>query len=433
MSEIKLHPQPLGVFAGPPGGLLLPSLDSLPQFRQEGQLILSALLKGQIDDNMSSFPEPWLFYREAATGNIDNALAALNEQQAWAEASEQGWLFEFNRFVLQGNSEIYQSLHRQLGDSNSESSALLEATAYLHGLKDELTYDPEQIQAPEVQAYLQSTRAHQHLSRQQMPEGLEKLREAAQKVESISPIFAARLHGECGTAGGEQPQYNDLAIEHYQKALALLEAATLAGLKALRAELALELGMCCQMFSEGRRDKLLASIYAYQQALLYFHREGPQPYNYGLAHMNLALVYLSMPMNDEAERLRPAIAVQSLREALKIFTRESNTRMWASATLNLANALQHVPSTHNEANLWEAVQLYQDILEVRKESDDPLAYGRVLANQGNALAHLGAFSRAEPTLRRALAIFTEQKDENASTIEEMLQEIAARRSEVGNI
>lgn len=394
---------------------------------------MSALLKGQVDDGISKFPEPWQFYREAAAGNIDKALAALNSQQAWAEASQQAWLFEFNRFVLQGNSEIYQTLQKQISHNNGESRALLEATAYLHGLEDELTYDLEQIQAPEIQAYLQSARAHQLLSQHKMPEGMEKLSEAAQLVESISPIFAARLHGECGTAGGELKQYNDLAIEHYQKALSLLEPATLSSLKALRAELALELGMCCQIFSEGRRDKLLASIYAYQQALLYFHREGPQPYNYGLAHMNLALVYLSMPMNDEAERLRPAIAVQSLREALKIFTRESNARMWASATLNLANALQHVPSTHNEANLWEAVQLYQDILEVRKESDDPLTYGRVLANQGNALAHLGAFSRAEPTLHRALAIFTEQKDENASTIEEMLQEIAARRSEVGNI
>lgn len=276
---------------------------------------------------------------------------------------------------------------------------------------------------------MQSTWAHFSLS-SKPDEALQELAAAAELVEECSPIFAARLHGEWATTCGEQPQSNDAAIKHYRRALDLLEDTAF---QELRAELALELGMCCQLYSEGRRDKLLAATYAYQQALLYFHKEGPQPYNYGLSHMNLALVYLSMPMNDEAERLRPAIAVQSLREALKVFTRESHPKMWASATLNLANALQHVPSTHNEANLWEAVALYQDILEVRKQSDDALSYARVLANQGNALAHLGAFSRAEPTLIKALQIFEANGDDSAAVIKEMLQEIGSRRSEVGNI
>lgn len=438
MSKIKL-PQPLGIYAGPPGGLVLPIVSrERDKQDQEVELIKQLLSGAQV-----KLPQAWSFYEDARGGNIDAALTALSALEAELSAraskpesesdcesesrSEQGWLIDFNRFVLNGDVDLYKSLAAQLSGAEL---GLLEATAYLHGLS-ETPGDPANIALAEAElkAYLLSTWAHFKLSHNPV-EALQELAAAAELVEERSPIFAARLHGEWATTCGEQVETNDAAIKHYRRALDLLEDTAF---QELRAELALELGMCCQLFSEGRRDKLLAATYAYQQALLYFHREGPQPYNYGLAHMNLALVYLSMPMNDEAERLRPAIAVQSLREALKVFTRESHPKMWASATLNLANALQHVPSTHNEANLWEAVALYQDILEVRKESDDALSYARVLANQGNALAHLGAFSRAEPILIKALQIFQANGDDSAAVIKEMLQEIGSRRSEVGNI
>jgi len=128
--------------------------------------------------------------------------------------------------------------------------------------------------------------------------------------------------------------------------------------------------------------------------------------------------------------LRTATAIQSLRESLRIFKKDKHPELWASATVNLANALQHVKSSHLEDNLWEAVALYEDVLEVRRSKDDPIAYARVLANQGNALAHLGAFSRAVPRLEEASQLFRKYGEhEAASAIEDVLAEIALKRKQ----
>ena len=100
--------------------------------------------------------------------------------------------------------------------------------------------------------------------------------------------------------------------------------------------------------------------------------------------------------------------------------------LWAGATLNLANALQHVRSTHVEENLWEAVALYEEILPVLSARDQ-IRKARVLANQGNALAHLGAFSRAIPRLNEARAIFALTGDDDSTgAVDATLAEIAER-------
>lgn len=70
------------------------------------------------------------------------------------------------------------------------------------------------------------------------------------------------------------------------------------------------------------------------------------------------------------------------------------------------------------------------MLEVRRSKDDPIAYARVLANQGNALAHLGAFSRAVPRLEEASQLFRKYGEhEAASAIEDVLAEIALKRKQ----
>jgi hypothetical protein len=117
------------------------------------------------------------------------------------------------------------------------------------------------------------------------------------------------------------------------------------------------------------------------------------------------------------------LAFEPFDEALD--PRES-PELWAGATLNLANALQHVRLTHVEENLWEAVALYEEILPVLPPRDQ-IRKARVLANQGNALAHLGAFSRAVPRLNEARAIFALSADEDSTAaIDATLSEIAER-------
>jgi hypothetical protein len=89
--------------------------------------------------------------------------------------------------------------------------------------------------------------------------------------------------------------------------------------------------------------------------------------------------------------------------------------------VNLANALQYLPSVHQEANLDEAVQLYEEVLQHRDERTDPIGYARILSNQGNALGHLGVFGEARQRLTRARDLFASNgDDDSAMTVEGIL-------------
>ena len=104
---------------------------------------------------------------------------------------------------------------------------------------------------------------------------------------------------------------------------------------------------------------------------------------------------------------------------------------WASTQLNLANALQYLPSVHQEANLDEAVQLYEEVLQYRDPQRDPLGYARILANQGNALGHLGVLRRRPERLTRARELFapaaTTRPSKASTRCSPSLDDAAARR------
>jgi predicted hotdog family 3-hydroxylacyl-ACP dehydratase len=93
-------------------------------------------------------------------------------------------------------------------------------------------------------------------------------------------------------------------------------------------------------------------------------------------------------------------------------------------TLNLANALQHLPTTHPVENLIEAVGMYDELLQVRSGQADPLGRAGVLANQGTAPAHLGIHDRARERLVQAQDLFGENGDTSAvRTVEQALADI----------
>jgi tetratricopeptide (TPR) repeat protein len=200
------------------------------------------------------------------------------------------------------------------------------------------------------------------------------------------------------------------AVQHYEQAIKLLEPSSL---HLTRAEMWLNLGIIYQEMARGQRSALLKAVQCYQEALRVFTRDN-HPELYALAQNNLALGYLSMPLQEASDQLRMGIAVQALREVLKIYTRETHPEQWASAQLNLANALQYLPSSHPQENLIQAVELYEEVLAVRDKWQDPIGYARLLANQGNALAHLGIFPHARPKLKEALSIFEAYGEQEAA-------------------
>jgi tetratricopeptide (TPR) repeat protein len=138
-----------------------------------------------------------------------------------------------------------------------------------------------------------------------------------------------------------------------------------------------------------------------------------------------------MPTREASDQLRAGIAVQSFRKARDVQDRDRDPDQWASITMNLASALQYLPTTHPAENLAEAVELYEEVLAVRTEARDPVAHARVLLNQGNALAHLGIFKPAVEKLAKAMKLFTwHEATDEAATAKELLDGIHARLAEV---
>lgn len=400
-----IRPQPIGIFPFRANFLLLPenALDAAAY---------DALMRGEL-------PAGAPVYRFAAEGDLTRARRSLSND----DSDET----KFNRFALDPSAEQYAALKREF---SGPLAALLDAFAFTLNYAD----------APpatdgldgEILAAVLLARATAALEREDAAAATGHLQEAIAAAEPVSPVFAAQL---AGTLAETLHQYFGASAEVVTLYRQTLDALENTALDAARATFNLNCGICFQEMARGARGALLEAVRHYQDALKYFTREA-FPEEFAFTQNNLALAYLSIPLTEASDTLRVAIAIQALREALKVYTRETHPELWASTQLNLANALQYAPSAHVEENLMEAVNLYEEILNVRRENENPLGYARLLANQGNALAHLGVFAHAVPKLQRAETIFRRLDDaDSADSIAEVLRDIAGKdggqRSAVG--
>lgn len=405
---IELRPQPLGIFALPASYLLLPNWAGADAMQQ-------ALLQGQLP---AVWPDELHFYELALAGDAAGAWQALQ--------GDESPLAQYNRFVLQADPARYAELHEQFSKSaQTELLALLDVVAYTLGYIDR---PPAQSKLDgELLALVLLVQATAQLERNDTPAAILLLEAAIATAQAPSPVFAAQLNGTLAETiynhYGPAPE----VFQHYQRATQTLKPTSLT---VNYAEFMLNLGVCYQEIANGQRGSLLEAVRCYQQALRTFTRE-QAPELYALAHNNLALAYLALPMLEASDQLRVGIAVQSLREALKVYDRATYPTMWTSAQLNLANALQYLPSSHPQENLAEAVQIYEDLLAVRDQQTDPIGYARLLANQGNALAHLGIFDHALPKLQEARTLFISYEQlAEAEALQSLLDELAALAIEV---
>ncbi|NJN19238.1 MAG: tetratricopeptide repeat protein [Oscillochloris sp.] len=391
-----LRPQPLGIFPLPAGYLVLPPV-------AESVALQADLLRGHIPD---AAPPELIFYLHALHGDAERAAQTIS-----GDTPED----RYNRFVLSGDLDQYLVLRTQL---QGDLGLLLAIVAYTLGYSDELP-DPGSADG-ELCALALLTHAAAALERQDGDAAMGLLKQAITAAQPASPLFAAQLLSNLAETHQRFIGNDAMVLQHLRTAEQLLATS---GLVELRAQIALNLGLVYHDMAQGRREVLLEAVKYYQEALQIFTRDNA-PEWYALAQNNLALAYLAMPLTEASDQLRKGIAVQSLREALKVYTPETHPDQWASAQLNLANALQHLPSTNPQNHLVEAVELYEAVLAVRDRDSDPLGYGRVLANQGNALAHLGIFVHAKPKLQEAVRVFTAYGDgEAAMALREILAEI----------
>jgi tetratricopeptide (TPR) repeat protein len=377
------RPQPVGILPIPAGLLILPGqvgfeADALQQCMQ-GRALLE-------------LPPAWSFYASAAQGDFEAALQRLGEEGQNSPETR------YNRFVLQPSVEDLALLRQSL---TGDLRLLLEIAAYVSGLEDN---EPAVGNLDgELRALALMTQAAAAIEREETSEAIDLLHLAVEGARNPSPVFAVQLLAQMAALRKTQPEpLRSQARKHYKEAIELLIPLSM---PELLADLWMQLGVACQESAQGRESWMSEAVQAYQQVLRgefvpEEHRE-----LFALAHSNLGLLFLTMPMNEAGKQLRMGIAVQSFREGLRLCDRQSNPDLWASIQSNLANALQYLPSSHPEENLAQAVELYEELVSVGRKAFDPVGYGKILSNQANALAHLGIFSPALEKLQEARKLF----------------------------
>ena len=335
--SLQVRPQPAGIYPPPVSFLLLPDTDD--------QQALEALMTG---DTRVLTRGNWRFYKLALDGRLDEA------HQAITGAS---FVDEWNRFVLRPDAARFWSLRERVPE---ELIALLDCAAFAAGLS-EISPSADGLDG-ELRAVVLLTAASIEIESEQFAAAVGLLEEA---LEARARSLAI--------AGGANPQSDRLAraliVAHQGDPDVTKDAIQLAGdtpLASLRAELWAQPGNmpAWQEAANGRREPLLSeAAKAYQEAIRCGLSVDRLPELYAMAQSNLALTYLTIPARDASDQLRMGIAVQCLREALKVFRRDTHPELWSSAQLNLANALQYLPTSHPEENLQQAVNLYEELLE----------------------------------------------------------------------
>jgi tetratricopeptide (TPR) repeat protein len=392
------RPQPLGALPWPAGMLLLPD-------GAESAQTAAALVVGTIPE---AWPEGLEYLERALDDDVEHAAGLLPGDDV---------VSRYNRAVLVGGDGVWEAL---ADDCDGELRALVDTARFSVGLLDV----PPSVDGTtgEVRAVVGSARASARMEVGDFAGAAEELATAAQAAdEAGSPILAASLRLTRAEVLRERLDDPAGAV---READAAIRSLPLTAPGELRAELQVTRALGRQQLAGTDRGALLAVVADLQEASKVF-REETYPEMFATLNQHLALAYLVMPMSSEGDRIRVGVAVNSLRAALRVFTPDTHPVAWASTQLNLANALQYLPSVHQETNLDEAVQLYEEVLQYRDPDRDPLGYARILANQGNALGHLGVFADARQRLDTARGIFVAQGDgEAVAGVDEVLASLS---------
>lgn len=391
---LAARPQPLGAFPLPLGYLLIPASPETEDARL-------ALLAGRIPD----WPAALRAHELALAGDRDGALAQLTGDDP---------ITRYNRFVMDPDSEDPAELRSALG----EFGVLVDVVLFALGRSDSA---PELTDATgEIAAVVLSTQASQALDEGDPARAVEILDRAADVAAEASAPLRGVLLGAAGSVIA--PADPGEAVSRFEQGLRELDGAD--DLRLARAEMHLTVAGLLHEQAVTVPGLINRAVPHYHSALQLVMRE-EAPLLWAAAHADLATAYLTMPMTEASSQLRLGVAATSLRSALKVYTREDYPEQWASVQLNLANSLVYTPSSHQADNLVEAVELYEAVLEARDRDTDPLGRARVLANQGNVLAHIGDFNQAKAKLYEARYLFEELGDhDSVRTVRGVLDEIS---------
>ena len=395
------RPQPLGLLPPPVGLLVLPP--EVPD-----TLADTVRTRGVWPDDL---PEACRFITKARAGEINAARDLLAETATrWAR---------YDRFVLHPTPEAYSALRTEVSGADRR---LVDLAGFLLHLTD-APPSPDPDDPPILTALIHATHAGHALEQGRGDAALDAYERAVEVSSEEAPAFEARHRAIIAELRADRDGPSPQVAHAFRTAIDALKATDL---DVVRAQALLQCGMVYHDLAGDRRGPLKEAVNCYQDALRVFTRDDhPEPF--ALAQNNLGLAYLAMPLASADDKLRIAVAVQALREARSVYDPETHPDAWASTTVNLANALQRAPTSTPDEHLWQAVHLYEDVLKVRTQASDPAGYARVVANQGNALAHLGAFAEAVPRLEEAQALFSANGlDDAVKALQGTLDEIRTR-------
>lgn len=399
------RPQALGALPFPAGMLLIPAGSGATD-------VLAHLVLG---DEPSTWPSELEFVQLALAGDAEAAALCIDGDDP---------VSLYNRAVLIGGDENWGRAREY---ATGEFACLVDTGRYTVGLID--TPPNKYSTTGEIRAMVCSAWASHALEVADPASALDHLQEGIRSAhEAGASALAASLSL---TVSGLLKDQLDDPVAASLEADRAINSLPLNVSRELRAELQIARALARQEVAGTERGALIAVVADLTEATKIF-REDSNPELFALCNLHLGLAYLVMPMSDEGDRIRIGVAVNSLRAALRIYQRETYPNEWASTQLNLANALQYLPSVHQEQNLDEAVQLYEELLQYRTRETDPMGYARILANQGNALGHLGVFADAAERLTTAQTIFEEHGDnEAATTMHELLDGVRDAANQVG--
>ncbi len=397
------HPQPLGLFGVPAGLLLIPGGEQTRCAREE-------LAAGRR-------PRTW---PEELSGHrlVHEGLDGLEAADAFTGSDA---VAGYNRWLLNPAGADRGAVRAALP---AAVAPLVDVAAHTLGLApppDPQTLDPQV--APEVRALVLAAAATAQLQDGDTDRAVATMLRGADEAGPALPVLGAVLRGNAGVLLQEKGEL-DRARTELGAAVAGLAGADVGEVSA---ELLLRLGSVAQEQAAAGGDGralLQEAIQHYYQGLQ-IAGEQSLPFLWASLTMNLATAHLAVPMSTASDQLRLGVAAQGLRACRRVFTAGDYPAQWSTATLNLANALVYTPSTHQGDNLVEAVELYEEVLASGVRDDDPLGRARLLANQGNVLAHLGAFEAARGKLVEARFLFEAHLDhDGATTVRGLLDELA---------
>ena len=392
------RPQPLGVLPWPAGMLVVPG---------GHDDVRVALLRGVPP---AQWPADLEFLRLALQDSPAAAAAVIDGEDP---------VSRYNRAVLVGGDGAWTGFE----SVEADLAALAGVAAYSVGAAD-MPPKADGVSG-EIAAVVSSALASSALERGDVGAAIEELRVGAEAAaEGGSMLLAASLRATAAELLRDRLGDAPSAIAEVDLALRAIPRQVADDVRfyappELWGDLHMTRALARQELARTQPHLLLSVTQDLTEALKVFS-EDDFPEQFATCNSHLALAYLVMPMSGQGDRLRVGVAVTSLRAALRVYRPDPHPALWASTQMNLANALQYLPSVHQEENLDEAVNLYEELLQYRTEEADPLGYARILTNQANALGHLGVFSDARERLERAQSIFTAYGDDDAlATIAEI--------------